>query len=220
GEVLNIFAHAAHAPKMTMRINAKLFGFIPAPILYGLGSLAPVKRALKVVLTDLGIPRDVFQFVNWPTRYDSREATKALKGSGIAVPNLDTYAAKLWDYWERNLDPDLFIDHSLAGRVRNKVVVVTGASSGIGRATALKLASAGARVMLVARGEEKLIDTKKEIETAGGKSWIYTCDVSDMASCDALVAKVLKDHSGCDYLINNAGRSTRRGVLNSLDRFH
>ena len=90
GEVLNIFAHAAHAPQMTMRINARLFGFIPAPILYGLGSLAPVRRAMRVVLTDLGIPRDVFQFVNWPTRYDNREATKALKGSGIAVPNLET----------------------------------------------------------------------------------------------------------------------------------
>jgi NAD(P)-dependent dehydrogenase (short-subunit alcohol dehydrogenase family) len=220
GEVMNIFARAAHAPQMTMRINARMFGFIPAPILYGIGALSPVKRMVRAVLKDLGIPKDAFDFINWPTRYDNREAAKALKGSGIAVPPLDSYAAKLWDYWERNLDPDLFIDHSLSGRVNDKVIVVTGASSGIGKATALKLASAGAKVMLVARGEEKLLDTKKEIETAGGRSWIYTCDVSDMASCDALVAKVLKDHSGCDYLINNAGRSIRRGVLNSLDRFH
>jgi nucleoside-diphosphate-sugar epimerase len=57
GEVMNIFAKAAHAPQMTMRVNAKMFGFIPAPILYGLGSLAPVKRAIRVVLTDLGIPK-------------------------------------------------------------------------------------------------------------------------------------------------------------------
>ncbi|HEY2862361.1 MAG TPA: SDR family oxidoreductase [Casimicrobiaceae bacterium] len=220
GEVMNIFARAAHAPQMTMRVNARMFGFIPAPILYGIGALSPVKRMVRAVLKDLGIPKDAFDFINWPTRYDNREAAKALKGSGIDVPPLDTYAAKLWDYWERNLDPDLFIDRSLSGRIKDKVVVVTGASSGIGKATALKLASAGAKVMLVARGEEKLLDTKKEIATAGGRSWIYTCDVSDMASCDALVAKVLKDHAGCDYLINNAGRSIRRGVLNSLDRFH
>ena len=220
GEVLNIFARAAHAPEMTMRINARMFGFIPAPILYGIGSLAPVKRMLRAVLKDLGMPKDVFEFVNWPTRYDNREAAEALKPSGIAVPPLETYAARLWDYWERNLDPDLFIDRSLSGRVQDKVVVVTGASSGIGRATALKLASAGAKVMLVARGEEKLLDTKKEIAAAGGNSWIYTCDVSDMASCDALVARVLKEHGACDYLINNAGRSIRRGVFNSLDRFH
>jgi NAD(P)-dependent dehydrogenase (short-subunit alcohol dehydrogenase family) len=220
GEVLNIFAKAAHAPQMAMRINARMFGFIPAPILYGIGSLSPVKRMIRAVLKDLGIPKDVFQFINWPTRYDNREATKALKGSGIAVPHLETYAARLWDYWERNLDPDLFIDRSLAGRVKDKVIVVTGASSGIGRATALKLASAGAKVMLVARGEEKLLDTKKEIEAADGKAWIYACDVADMVSCDALVAKVLKDHGACDFLINNAGRSIRRGIINSLDRFH
>ena len=220
GEVLNIFAKAAHAPQMTMRVNARMFGFIPAPILYGLGSLAPVKRMIRVVLSDLGIPKDVFQFVNWPTRYDNREATKALKGSGIDVPHLETYAAKLWDYWERNLDPDLFIDRSLSGRVKDRVIVVTGASSGIGRATALKLAGAGAKVMLVARGEEKLVETKKEIEAAGGRCWIYTADVSDMASCDALVARVLKEHGVCDYLVNNAGRSIRRGVINAFDRFH
>jgi NAD(P)-dependent dehydrogenase (short-subunit alcohol dehydrogenase family) len=220
GEVLNIFAKAGHAPQMTMRLNARMFGFIPAPILYGLGSLAPVKRMVRVVLTDLGIPKDVFQFVNWPTRYDNREATKALKGSGIEVPHLETYAARLWDYWERNLDPDLFIDRSLSGRVKDKVVVVTGGSSGIGKATAIKLAAAGAKVMLVARGEEKLVETRGEIEAAGGKCWIYTADVSDLASCDALVARVLKDHGGCHYLVNNAGRSIRRGVVSSFERFH
>ncbi|HZI82296.1 MAG TPA: SDR family oxidoreductase [Casimicrobiaceae bacterium] len=220
GEVLNIFARAAHAPQMTMRINARMFGFIPAPILYGLASLAPVKRMIRAVLKDLGIPKDVFQFVNWPTRYDNREAAKALKGSGIEVPHLETYAARLWDYWERNLDPDLFIDRSLSGRVKDKVVVITGSSSGIGKATALKLAGAGARVVLVARGEEKLLETRKEIEAAGGKAWIYTCDLSDMAATDALVAKVLKDQGACDFLVNNAGRSIRRGILNSLDRFH
>ena len=220
GEVLNIFAEAGHAPQMTMRVNAKMFGFIPAPILYGLGSLAPVKRAIRVVLTDLGIPRDVFQFVNWPTRYDNREATKALKGSGIEVPRLESYAAKLWDYWERNLDPDLFVDRSLAGRVKDKVVVVTGSSSGIGKATALKLAEAGAKVILVARGEEKLLETKAEIGRTGGKAWIYAADIADLASCDALVARVLKEHGGCDFLVNNAGRSIRRGVVNSFDRFH
>jgi NAD(P)-dependent dehydrogenase (short-subunit alcohol dehydrogenase family) len=220
GEVLNIFARAAHAPQMTMRINARMFGFIPAPILYGVASLAPVKRMIRAVLKDLGIPKDVFQFINWPTRYDNREAAKALKGSGIEVPPLASYAATIWDYWERNLDPDLFIDRSLSGRVKDKVVLITGSSSGIGRATALKLASAGAKVMLVARGEEKLLETKKEIEAAGGKAWTYACDLSDMAAADALVAKVLKDQGACDYLVNNAGRSIRRGIVNSLDRFH
>lgn len=220
GEVLNVFARAGHAPQMTMRLNARMFGFIPAPVLYGIGSLSPVKRMMRAVLSDLGIPRDVFQFINWPTRYDNRETVKALKGSGISVPPLPSYAAKIWDYWERNLDPDLFIDRSLSGRVKGKVIVVTGASSGIGKATAIKLAGAGAKVILVARGEEKLVETKQEIDAAGGTCWMYTADVADLASCDALVARVLKEHGTCHYLVNNAGRSIRRGVINSFDRFH
>jgi NAD(P)-dependent dehydrogenase (short-subunit alcohol dehydrogenase family) len=220
GEVLNIFSEAAHAPQMAMRINARMFGFIPAPIVYGLASLAPVKRAIRVLLTDLGIPRDVFQFINWPTRYDNREAEKALKGSGIKVPPLPSYAAKLWDYWERNLDPDLFIDRSLSGRVRDRVVVVTGGSSGIGHATALKLAEAGAKVVVVARDPEKLAATKAAIEQAGGRCFTYSCDLADMTAIDGLAKRILADHGTVDFLVNNAGRSIRRSVLSSVDRFH
>jgi NAD(P)-dependent dehydrogenase (short-subunit alcohol dehydrogenase family) len=220
GEVLNIFARAAHAPQLTMRVNAKMFGFIPAPVVYGLASLAPVKRAIKVTLNDLGIPRDVFQFVNWPTRYDNREAAKALKGSGIEVPPLETYAPRLWDYWERNLDPDLFIDRSLSGRVKGKVVVVTGGSSGIGQATAHRLADAGAKVVIVARDPEKLEATRKEIVAKGGACFTYSCDLTDMAAIDALAKRVLADHGGVDFLVNNAGRSIRRAVISSTDRFH
>ncbi len=113
GEVLNIFARAARAPQMTMRINGRVFGYIPAPILRGLGALAPVKRMVRAVLTNLGIPREMFQLVNFPTRFDNSEATRALRGSGIAVPPLESYAPKLWDYWERNLDPDPFVDRTL-----------------------------------------------------------------------------------------------------------
>ncbi len=75
-------------------------------------------------------------------------------------------------------------------------------------------------MILVARGEEKLLETKAEIDRLGGKAWIYTADIADLASCDALVARVLKEHGGCDFLVNNAGRSIRRGVINSFDRFH
>jgi len=168
GEVLNIFAEAGHAPKLTMRLNARMFGFIPAPILYGIGSLAPIKRMVRAVLTDLGIPRDVFQFINWPTRYDNRDAAKALKGSGIEVPPLETYAAKLWDYWERHLDPALHPERSLREIVQGKVVMITGSGQGIGRAAALKVARAGATVLLVDRESDRLDDARRAIAAEGG----------------------------------------------------
>jgi hypothetical protein len=78
-----------------------MFSFIPSFVLDSVMSLAPVRRIQKQVLQDLGIPKDMFTFVNYPTRFDTREVDKALKGSGIAVPHLDDYAWVLWDYWER-----------------------------------------------------------------------------------------------------------------------
>ena len=220
GDILNLFAHAAHAPEMTLRVNALMFAFIPQVIKTGLAHFKPVRRIKDQVLKDLGIPPDVMGLINYPTRFDCRETLKALKGTHIAVPPLETYAAKLWDYWERNLDPDLFIDRSLSGALKGKVVLITGASAGIGKAAAIKIAEAGAKTIIVARTEEKLLETQKEIEARGGQAFIYTADIADIASCDALVQRVLDEHGGADILINNAGRSIRRAIENSLDRFH
>jgi NAD(P)-dependent dehydrogenase (short-subunit alcohol dehydrogenase family) len=220
GEVLNIFAHAGHAPQMTMRLDARMFGFIPGGVRAALGSLPPVKRFVNVLLRDLDIPPSVMKFINWSTRYDSRETERALRGSKITLPNLDDYAWRLWDYWERHLDPDLFVDHSLSGKVKNRVVVITGGSSGIGKAAALKIASAGAKIVICARGADELDATKKEIEAAGGTCHTYIADLSDFDSCDALVKQVLADHGSVDILVNNAGRSIRRAISASYDRFH
>ena len=220
GEILNLFAKAAHAPQMTMRLNAKMFGFIPDFVVDSAMSLAPVRRIQKQLLADLGIPKDMFKFVNYPTRFDNRDCAKALKGSGIAVPPLEDYAWRLWDYWERHLDPDLFIDRTLAGKVRDKVVVITGGTSGIGEATAYKMAEAGAQVVLAARDPEKAAPVIRRIEQAGGRAKFVSCDLAELADCDRLVATVLKDFGRCDYLVNNAGRSIRRGIASSFDRFH
>ena len=220
GEILNLFARAAHAPQMTMRVNAKMFSFIPSFVLDSVMSLAPVRRIQKQVLSDLGIPKDMFTFVNYPTRFDTREVDKALKGSGIKVPRLEDYAWRLWDYWERHLDPDLFIDRSLSGKVRDKVVVVTGGTSGIGEATAYKLAEAGAQVVVVARDAEKAAPVLEKIKATSGKARFVSCDLSSLEDCDKLVATVKKEFGRIDYLVNNAGRSIRRGIASSYDRFH
>ena len=220
GEVLNLFANAAHAPQMTMRIDARLFNYIPAAIKQGLRMLPPIRRISNQLMKDLGLPPDMMKFVNYPTKFDCHETQRVLKGSGIMVPRLDDYAWRLWDYWERNLDPDLFIDRSLRGHVRGKIVVVTGASSGIGHATAVMMARAGAQVVLVARGIEKLEETLDEIKMAGGKAWSYPCDVSDLEACDQLIDQIVEDHGAIDVLVNNAGRSIRRAISHSCDRFH
>ena len=179
GEVLNIFAKAAHAPPMSLYVNAALLGFIPRGITKGLMALTPVRRIRAAIMKDLGLPEDLLSLVNYPTRFDSREAQAALKGTGIAVPPLESYGWRLWDYWERHLDPDLSIDRTLKGQVRNKVVLITGGSSGIGLATAHKVAAAGATTIIIARDPEKLAEAKKEIAAAGHEVVTYSADVSD-----------------------------------------
>jgi NAD(P)-dependent dehydrogenase (short-subunit alcohol dehydrogenase family) len=220
GEVLNLFADAAHAPQMTMRLDARLFNYVPGAIKQGLMMLPPVRRIYREVLKDLGMPPDVLSFINYPTRFDSTQTRRLLKGSGITVPRLRDYAWRLWDYWERHLDPDLFIDRSLRGHVKGRVVVVTGGSSGIGQATALMMARAGARVAIVARDEAKLAETVREIEEEGGEARAFSADLTELEQCDAVLARILKEMGEVDVLVNNAGRSIRRAIASSYDRFH
>jgi NAD(P)-dependent dehydrogenase (short-subunit alcohol dehydrogenase family) len=223
GDVLDIFSKAAHAPKMNLFVNAALLGFIPKSVKKGLMALAPVRRVRSAVMKDLGLPEDIFTFINYPTRFDCRETLAALKGSGIECPNLRDYAWIIWDYWERHLDPALFIDRSLRGAVGGKVVLVTGGSSGIGLAAAIKFAEAGAITVICARDEAKLAEAKKEILAAAGKDATvatYSSDIADEDSCKNLVAWLTDTYGGVDYLINNAGRSIRRAIEASYDRFH
>ena len=220
GDVLDIFSRAAHAPKMNLFVNAALLGFIPRSVTKGLMALAPVRRVRNAILNDLGLPPDMLTFVNYPTRFDCREALAALKGSGVACPNLKDYAWRLWDYWERHLDPDLHIDHSLRGTVTGKVVLITGGSSGIGLAAAHKFADAGAITLICGRDQDKLDQACKEAKAKGYSFIAYPVDIADMADCDRFVKQVMDDHGAVDFLVNNAGRSIRRAIESSYDRFH
>ena len=159
-------------------------------------------------------------FVNYPTRFDRRELDAMLKGSGIECPRLQDYAWRLWDYWERNLDPDLFIDRSLKGTVHGKVVLITGGSSGIGLASAHKFAEAGAVTIICGRDQDKLDEAQKEAKAKGYSFVCYPADIADMADCDRFTKLLQDNHGGVDFLINNAGRSIRRAIESSYDRFH
>ena len=220
GEVLNVFCRAAHAPTMSIRINAALLGFIPKSVKKGIMALSPVRRVRDALMKDLGLPSDLMGFINYPTRFDSRETQRALKGSGIACPPLESYAAPIWDYWERKLDPSLFIDRTLRGTVAGKVVLITGGSSGIGLAAAHKMAEAGAITIICGRDEDKLAEARKGIMDRGFDCVTYAADVADMADCDRFVQVLLDNHGGVDVLVNNAGRSIRRAIEGSFDRFH
>jgi thioester reductase-like protein len=220
GEALNAFAKAAHAPQLALRIDKRLTDALPKGTLSMLMKLPQARELRRTVLADLGIPEEVVDHMTLKPQFDTRDAERALAGTGIEVPELHTYADTLWDYWERTLDPDLYKDRSFEHLINGRTVVITGASSGIGRATALKVAAAGGIPLLVARGLDKLEALRDEIEAAGGTAYVYSADLSDMDAIDDVVARMLADHPAIDILVNNAGRSIRRSIRLSEDRFH
>src|SRR6188472_90671 len=194
GEVLNTFARAAHAPQLVMRVDKRLTDALPKGVFSLLMNLPQLKELRRTLLADFGVPEEVVGHVGFTAQFDTRDAERALSGTGIAVPPLDGYADRIWDFWERNLDPDLFRDRSFEGAVNGRTVVITGASSGIGKAAAEKIARAGGIPILVARSMDKLEAVKAEIESAGGTAYVYSADLSDLASIDDLVARLLADH--------------------------
>src|SRR6202044_2725209 len=91
---------------------------------------------------------------------------------------------------------------------------------GIGRASAVAIAERGATVFALARNGDALDDLVTEIRGSGGQAHAFTCDVTDSASVEHTVKDILGRFNHVDYLVNNAGRSIRRSVVNQTDRLH
>ena len=109
---------------------------------------------------------------------------------------------------------------SLEEAVGGRKVMITGASSGIGKAAAMRVGAAGGEVLLVARTEEKLRRTAHEIEGKGASAYVHPCDLTDPDDIDRMAAAALERHGHVDILVNNAGKSIRRSVSQAYDRFH
>ncbi|HZJ07453.1 MAG TPA: SDR family oxidoreductase [Nocardioidaceae bacterium] len=229
-ELVNTFAAAAKAPRFAVPLDRRVTGVLPKGLLpralrpSGLISnallSAPVQFALRETIGRLGIPPEVLGHVSFPATYASHRTERTLAGSGIFCPALESYALVLWNYWEEHLDEDTANDKDLRDALGGKMVVITGASSGIGKSTALKVAQAGGVPILIARGKDKLEATKAEIESNGDEAHAYACDLSDLEAIDTLCEQLRTDLPTIDFVVNNAGRSIRRSLALSHDRFH
>jgi thioester reductase-like protein/NADP-dependent 3-hydroxy acid dehydrogenase YdfG len=206
-------AEAAGLPPL----RGSLPGFTTAPIVRATGR-AKVLR--NMAATQLGIPGEILDVVDLLPTFTSDNTTDALRGTGISVTEFASYAPKLWRYWAEHLDPDRARRDDPAGPLVGKHVIITGASSGIGRASAVAVAERGATVFALARNAEALDDLVAEIRAGGGQAHAFTCDVTDSTSVEHTVKDILGRFGHVDYLVNNAGRSIRRSVINSTERLH
>jgi thioester reductase-like protein/short-subunit dehydrogenase len=198
-------------------VRAGLPRAVAAPLLAASGR-AKVWR--NMAATQLGIPAEILDVVDLAPTFTTDNAREALRGTGIEVPRFSSYAPALWRYWAQHLDPDRARRSDGADPLGGRHVIITGASSGIGRASAVSVAARGATVFALARNAEALDDLVAEIRAAGGQAYAFTCDVTDSASVEHTVKDILGRFGHVDYLVNNAGRSIRRSVDASTDRLH
>jgi NAD(P)-dependent dehydrogenase (short-subunit alcohol dehydrogenase family) len=220
-QVFNLLAEAAHAPRFAVSLDKRLVSAVPKTPMSMISRLPLVSQARKLALRELGIPEEVLAHIDLVPEFDTRETRRALAGTPYETPPpFENYVTRLWDYWEREMDPDIDRSRTLREAVSGRQVLITGASSGIGKATALKVAGAGGVPLLVARNVEKLEEVRAEIVAAGGTAYVYAGDISDMDDVERLLERVLADHGHVDMLVNNAGRSIRRSVALSYERFH
>ena len=219
GSLLQTILEAAHGPEFAKNFEMPQMPAAMKQITGRLKNRIP-RNIEKKISEIIGVPLSVLGYVSNRAIFDDRNARAALKGSGIKCPDIRDYCSKLWEYWDLYLNLDVSLPKGSIKKLAGKVVIVTGASSGIGFNVAKKLGAAGAKVILVARTREKLEETQKIIAKAGGEAHVYPCDLNDMKAIDACAQTVLHDFGHVDVLINNAGRSIRRSVLESLDRFH
>ncbi|MDN4173165.1 SDR family oxidoreductase [Nocardioides sp. SOB77] len=222
-EAVDAFCAAAGAPRFVTSLDGP--GLLPrvlrpASLLAGVVGNPVVQKALDPLTSRIGIPAEVLAHTSFPTVFASRRTERALAGSGIGVPDLEGYARTLWSWWEEHLDTSTGDDPRIRSALRGKHVVITGASSGIGEVTALKVAQAGGVPVLVARGKDKLEDLQALIELRGGTAHVHPCDLSDLEAIDELCATLVTELPSVDVVVNNAGRSIRRSLKLSEDRFH
>ncbi len=216
-DTFNLIADAAGAPRLPQKK-----GFL-GRLLPGAGEmtakLGSVQFLRSRTMQDLGIPRSVQTAINREVHFDTRNADAVLEPK-LRAPAQETYVENLWDFYRRHLASARHKEVRNRRFFQGMTALVTGASSGIGESLARKMAAGGARVILVARREAELAEVAESIRAAGGEAEWMRADLADLEECDRVVQAALALHGHVDILINNAGHSIRRPLIESLDRFH
>ena len=216
--VYNSIARCAGAPQIRVKLGGPISGLVPAA---GAALNSPgLRQARDTLIRQAGIPPEILGHVDFKPTFDASQTLAALAGSDISCPDFNKYVPILWEYWTQYLDPKPRMHRAFAKSIEGKTVVITGASSGIGRETAIKVARAGGIPILVARTLSKLETERDAIIRSGGQAYAYSCDLSDLEAIDELVEVLLENHPRIDVVVNNAGRSIRRSIALSHDRFH
>lgn len=221
-DLFNALAPAFGAPRLFAAVPSAL----ARPMLAATGS-APLRPGRDLVVQQLGIPPVLLDVAALPMTVRADRTATVLDGLGVRLPALAEYAPRLWAYWAEHLDPGRHRRDDERGPLVGKKIVITGGSSGIGKATARMAITRGADVILVSQEAEQLGEVADELNAELpkpglplGTATAYPADITDEAAVRTLVKSIIAEHEYIDILVNNAGRSIRRASVNALDRAH
>ncbi|MFT4086562.1 MAG: SDR family oxidoreductase [Gordonia sp. (in: high G+C Gram-positive bacteria)] len=221
-QMFNALAPAFDAPRG--------FDVLPTALtrpMLAVAGLSPLRSGRDLTAQQLGIPPAMLDLIALPVDFRSGDTTEILRDKGIELPDFAGYAPLLWNYWAEHLDPGRFRKDDPLGPLVGKNIVITGGSSGIGRATARMCIKRGANVILVARDADRLAETVDHLNAEDPKPGLplgtavaYPADITDEAVVGTLAKSIIAEHSYVDILVNNAGRSIRRATMDAVDRAH
>ena len=216
-QALDLASRVARGPRLIENRMARKLASIP--MLQMLQQTGTFKYYRSEMARELGLPDLAMESLP-RAKFDTAQFEEASAAADVRFPPATEYIPLVWDYYAKNLDPFVDMERVRRRYFADRVVLVTGGSSGIGAALATELGELGATVVVVARREKELKGVVERIVAAGGKASYVVADLAEMDQCDAATAEVLDRHGRIDVLINNAGHSIRRPASEQLERFH
>lgn len=189
--------------------------------------IGPLGVGRNLLAKQQGIPPIVLDTLAFTVDFTANRSDATLRELGVELPDLVEYGPRLWTYWAEHLDPARHRRRDPRGELVGQNILITGGSSGIGRATARMCVERGANVIIVARSADDLAAAVVELNSAATKPGIspgrvaaFRCDITNEHDVAALAKTVLAEHGHVDVLVNNAGRSIRRSTIHSVERAH
>lgn len=218
-EIVDELCKAAKAPTFSTFVKLPAVPEPLAKLLDASEYLPGVKRASDAVLAELGIPRRLLGYFGHSTEYACEETLKALAGSGIELPPFESYAVRLWEFWESNLAGMPARSARLARALEGKRVLIARASGRLQSNLAQRLAASGARVILLDAEATAVDELKTQIVRAGGAAFGYRTELASPSERAALRARILEQHGSIDVLICGSPEapSKKGSPLDGLD---
>ena len=218
-EIVDELCKAAKVPTFSTFVKLPA---VPEPLVKLLDAseqLPGVRRAQDAVLAELGLPRRLIGYFGHSTEYSCEETLKALAGSGIELPPFESYAVKLWQFWERHLGSMPTRNARLARAVEGKRVLIARAGGRLETILARRLAASGAEVVLLDSDATALDELRTQIVRAGGCAYSHRAAPKSSSERKALLARILEQHIGIDVLICGSSEAPppKASALDDLD---